>query len=321
MVRRFQPTKFNLINKILELELSAVESYVDQEHGSFKTLKETLTEELPHIYVCDAYDLLMGKSVLAKLSISLMSQHWLLADALKQIDEMKNESGIKRKELREILDEEFGFTSRDSITSHYKADKKFQELASQYTVLAIPFLESVGRSIDDLKPGYFDDNDPRFHLDVVFDLTDEVIIDMEQEVILRAFTSLRRLFIRGLRDITEEWKEKMGTGWQECNRQKGAAEYVHLLSQLARNLPGHGIGDFTKKVKRDDKGNETESVLCRLNQLRNLAEHTNGNDNADCFDPNLYSEEQLLECFSEVRALFETLEQAHKPRRRYGMID
>jgi hypothetical protein len=91
MVRRFQPTKSNLINKILELELSAVESYVDQEHGSFKTLKETLTEELPHIYVCEAYDLLMGKSVLSKLSISLMSQHWLLADALKQIDEMKND--------------------------------------------------------------------------------------------------------------------------------------------------------------------------------------------------------------------------------------
>lgn len=314
MVRLFQPTKSNLINKILELELSAIESYLDQEHGSFKTFKETLTEELPHIYVCEAYDLLMEKSILAKLSISLMSQHWLLADALKQIDEMKNESGIKRKELREYLDEEFGFTSRDSIKSHYKADKKFQELVSQYTVLAIPFLEGMGRSIDELKPGYFDDDDPRFHLDVVFDLIDEVIIDMEQEVILRAFTSLRRLIIRGLRDITEELKDEMRTDWQECNRQKGAADYVHLLSQLARNLPGHGIGDFTKKVKGDNKGNGTESVLYRLNHLRNLAEHPNENDNSGCFDPNLYSEEQLLECFSEVRALFETLEQVYISR-------
>ena len=311
MVRLFQPTESNLINKILELDLRAAESIIDQEHDSHKTFKKIMNEELPYIYVCDDSDLLMGMNSFTKLSKGLISQHWLLADALKQIDEMKIESRMKRQEMREHLNEELGFNARDSTASHYKADRKYQELVPRYKKLAIPYLENSGRSIDDLKPeayDYDDPRDPRFFLNIIFEFIDEALIDMEQEVILRAFTSLRRLFIKGLRDITEEWKGNEKLKWKEEDRPEGAAEYVHLLSQLEKNCQGHGIGDFTKKLKEDRE----ERALFRLNRLRNLAEHNKANDNSDCFDPDLYSEEHLLECFSEVKALFETLEQFDK---------
>lgn len=314
MERLFQPPKSNLINQILELELRATESFVYQKNGSFKTFKETQIEELPHIYVCDAFDLLVNRNIFAKISTGLMSQHWLLANALKQIDEMKEEATVKRQEMLKYMSQELRSNTDGSITSHYKADGKYQELVSRYIDVAIPLLGCMGGSIDDLKPEpeprLYDTDDPRFALDAVFDLIDETLTDMEQEVRLRAFTSLRRVFIKGLRDITEEWKNKK-SNWQEWERlERREPEYVHLLRQLAKNCPGHGIDDFTRKLKRHDEGNKQESALFRLNQLRNAAEHDEGGDNSDCLDSDQHSEEQLLACFREVKALFETLEQA-----------
>ena len=116
----------------------------------------------------------------------------------------------------------------------------------------------------------------------------------EQEIMMRSFVSLRMVLNEGLKDISYEWRELRQSDWQDLEKLEGEAKYVHLLRQLETNLPSRGISAFAKR----------SGALYKLNSLRNDVEHKNRK-----YDRDRHSKQKLIECFKEIKALMECMEQ------------
>ena len=314
MTRLFQPV--DIVNTVLKLDVRSMESYVNMKGGQLQTFCELFTERLPHIYICEDSDLFMNKTVFANISIGLISQHWILAETLEQIDVMRNAAREKNDEIFSALRKSLGVAEHNIQNSPYRADRKFQKLLKQYGNMAIPFLEVQGESVENIKPGYHSPEDPRASLDSTFEVIRDTLNELEREIMVRAFVSLKRLMLRGLNGIINECREPKKHDWKEVDRFSDEKEYVWLLRQLEENLPELDISDFKKATR----------PLLDLNELRNTAEHDgekkkkknknntepgqsgNGKEYSDWYDEDLYSEEKLRDSFLEIKALFEKLE-------------
>ena len=251
-------------------------------------------DEFPHLYL--PHDAGIGlrnpsvSNVFKKVAIKLIVQHWLTANDLYNITVLNDELRRKEDGLYNAVRKGYGLVNEhesqlDQVDPAFDRSKdKFERKARE-----------EAESYEDFDPD--EDGDMHIARIEIIGLAEFAVDGKKQEIMVRSFVSLRRVLNEGLKDISDRWRELKKSPWQDEIQLKGEADYVHLLRQLETNFPDRGISVFTKK----------SGILYQLNSLRNDVEHEERKYKSD-----RHSTENLIGCFSEIKALMECMEQIDK---------
>ncbi|MEX0502707.1 hypothetical protein AB3X55_03855 [Alphaproteobacteria bacterium LSUCC0719] len=248
-------------------------------------------DEFPHLYLPQNAGIGLRhsglSSVFEEFAIKLIIQHWFTANDLDSINTLKDELRRKEDGLYDARLQGYGMMHADESQPD-QVDPAFDRLMDE--------IESKAREEAESYEDFDPDSDGEMGIahHEIMGLAESAVDGREQEIMMRSFVSLRRVLNEGLKDISDRWRELKEPDWQDVEKLEGEAKYVHLLRQLETNFPGRGISAFTKK----------SGTLFELNSLRNDVEHKKRKN-----DDDHHNTQNLIECFKEIKALMECMEQ------------
>lgn len=249
---------------------------------------DDLQRKCPHIFLAQDLGRDFSQHGFQQISIKFLVQHSLIADTQMLYDSKTFESMEKSSYLYELVQysKDRKTEGRPIFPRKFCDDKKFTDIC-----IICESDAKIDTEQTPHKEGSFPfDYQSELLVSSIEDVFRDSFIDIQREIKARAFISLHRTMIYGLKILTDQCKET--TTWKPSDPLRGETEYVHQLRELETNFPSLDTRGFRKR----------QSKLYELKKLRNRAEHESSEDNVD------FSEKNLLACFHEVKRLFETLE-------------